>query len=115
MATKIQKLLSVSGNDLYSKRGEIAARQLNNAVILKQTQINTELDSLDMEEAKLLDLGKTDENSLVPNSPENATTFIDKLIHIDIKRQELQIEKNAVDRIIGEYFTDESEAELDKN
>lgn len=109
MANKIQKLLSVSGNELYAKRGEIAARQLQNAVVLKKTKINQNLDSLDMEESKLLDLGKTDENSLLPNSPQDADKFIDNLIQIDIKRQSLTIEKKAVDRIISEYFTDEEE------
>lgn len=107
MATKIEKILSVSGKDLYAQRGKVAAQSLTNAINMKALKVQQEITNLEMKEARMMDLGKTDENSLVPNSPENCDALIDSLIALDIERQNLEIEQKAIERVKKEYFTDE--------
>lgn len=107
MATKIEKILQVSGSELYEQRGALVAKALKNAITMKANQINQELFKLDMAEANLMDLGKTDETTLLPNSPADCEELINKLIRLDIQRQELEVESISIQRVIDNYFTEE--------
>lgn len=109
MATKIEKLFAVEGNELYAKRGAIAARQLKAEIFKRKNEIDAKLDALDLEEINLLDVGKLSADSLTPNITGDPVSFVNNLISIDIKRESLMIEKKAVKKAIKKYFTEEEE------
>lgn len=111
MATKIEKLFEVSGNELYTKRNKLIADQFKAEIEDRKAKINKELNSIEFEEIQLLDIGKVSNDSLVPNLTAAPAQFIDKLIALDLRKETVQLEKESIDRVISIYFTDENETQ----
>lgn len=109
---KITKMLIENNSKLKEKRASMLSNQLKNAMQQKTLQIQNELDKIDLEIDKLLDVGPRSSVDLTVGNDVNAIEWINKLHDLYIKKDLLINTDVKVNKLINsEFFSDEDISE----
>ncbi len=107
MSTKFEKLLATTGQESYAKRsGRVAeqviaeAKNLENSLFASLSRAKGNFEDL-------LDLGRTSEDSLKPEVPNNIEEYVVKLHKYKLEIVKRQEAYDTQMKIIRELFTEE--------
>lgn len=101
-------MLMENNSQLKQKRATMLANQLQNAMDQKRLQLKNELDKIDLEIDKLMDIGPKSSVDLTVGNDVNAIDWINKL-H-DLKTKRLMLTETDIkinEEMMDEYFHDE--------
>lgn len=102
-----EKNLSADGTEVLNMRSKILGEDYKAAAEKELTKLNDQMRELKRKEVGLTDFSRTSRDSLVVG--ENAlppANWVSEMARIDIEKEALQLQIDAVKKIISKYFTD---------